>query len=155
MYLTRDLERATAARRLTSAPAPRALPADLYRDGDHYVLALEMPGVDPGSIDVGVDGRLLTVSARRTARTGESVEWIARERGTGELSRRFTLGRSIDTEQISADYRDGVLSVVIPVAETAKPRKVAVVGAPAAPAEAATDVASSHAGAAAAETAAE
>lgn len=104
----------------------RRLPADAYRDGDHYVLAVEIPGVDPGSIDVKVDGQLLTIRAERTARTSEGVNWITRERWTGTVERRFSLGRQVDTSAISAGYDHGVLSIAIPVSEAAKPRRVEV-----------------------------
>nr|WP_288452815.1 sugar-transfer associated ATP-grasp domain-containing protein [uncultured Microbacterium sp.] len=99
------------------------------RDGDHYVLTADLPGVDPGSIDVDVDGQLLTIRAERTLPSGEGVSWITREREAGAYLRQLQLGRGIDTETISASYRDGVLSVTLPVSEKAKPRKVAVAGA--------------------------
>jgi HSP20 family protein len=105
----------------------RRMPADAYRDGDHYVLAVELPGVDPTSIDVDVDGQTLTVKAERPARSAEGTAWITRERWSGAVERRFALGRSIDTAAISASYDNGVLSVSIPVSEAAKPRKVEVV----------------------------
>jgi HSP20 family protein len=102
------------------------MPIDLYRDGDHYVLTADLPGVDPGSVDVDVDGQLLTVRAERTTRSNGDVKWLARERQGGSYLRQFTLGQGIDTASISANYENGVLSVVLPVSEQAKPRKVAV-----------------------------
>jgi len=105
---------------------PRLMPMDLYRDADNYVLNADLPGIDPQSVDVDVDGQLLSIRAERTAPTRDGVRWIARERSAGSYLRRFTLGQGIDTAHISASYDNGVLSVVLPVTEKAKPRKVQV-----------------------------
>jgi HSP20 family protein len=121
----RELDR-VASSLLDQRQSPRLMPMDLFRDGDHYVLTADLPGVDPGSVDVDVDGQLLTIRAERSARTEEGVQWLARERGTGSYLRQLTLGKDIDTENISAHYENGVLSVMIPVAEKAKPRKISV-----------------------------
>lgn len=137
----RELDR-VAAQLLDTRQGPRLMPIDLYRDGDHYVLTADLPGVDPGSVDVDVDGQVLSIRAERTPRSQEGVTWLARERPAGAYLRQLTLGQGIATELISAGYDNGVLSVVIPVSEKAKPRKVAVnaVGvAPGAPAEATTE----------------
>jgi len=105
---------------------PRLMPMDLYRDADNYVLSADLPGIDPQSVDVDVDGQLLSIRAERTTPTRDGVRWIARERSAGSYLRRFTLGQGIDTAHISASYDNGVLSVVLPVSEKAKPRKVVV-----------------------------
>ena len=105
---------------------PRLMPMDLYRDADNYVLNADLPGIDPESVDVDVDGQLLSIRAERTTPTRDGVRWIARERSAGSYLRRFTLGQGIDTAHISASYDNGVLSVVLPVSEKAKPRKVEV-----------------------------
>lgn len=106
--------------------SPRQMPMDLYRDGDHYVLTADLPGIDPGSVDVDVDGQLLTIRAERTLTGGDGVKWITRERSSGTFLRQLSLGQGIDTERISANYRNGVLSVTIPVSEQAKPRKIEI-----------------------------
>ena len=116
---------------------PRLAAVDVYRADDVYTVAVDLPGVDANSIDVDVDGRALTIRATRTAPVADGATWISRERSTGSIVRRLTLGDGIETENISADYANGVPTVSIPVAERAKPRKVAVVGAPAAEARAA------------------
>lgn len=105
---------------------PRLMPMDLYRDADGYVLNADLPGIDPESVDVDVDGQLLSIRAERAPRTPGEVRWIARERSSGTYLRRFTLGQGIDTAHISATYDNGVLSVVLPITEKAKPRKVEV-----------------------------
>ena len=122
------------ARRVAFAPTSTRLAAvDLYRTDESVVLAVDLPGVDAGSIDVGVDGRVLTVRAQRTAPVIEGATWLSRERQSGAVVRKLRLGESIDTESIAADYSNGVLTVTLPVAEKAKPRKVVVAGAVAAP----------------------
>lgn len=125
----RELDR-LAAGMLDSRQGPRVMPIDLHRDGDHYVLSADLPGVDPGSIDVDVDGQLLTIRAERTLRSNDDVQWLAHERPSGSFLRQLTLGEGLDTSEISAHYDNGVLSVVIPVSEKAKPRKVEVQSAP-------------------------
>jgi len=122
---------------LDSRQGPRLMPMDLSRDADRYVLNADLPGIDPSSVDIDVDGKLLSIRAERTAPASEGVTWIARERSTGTFLRRFTLGQNVDTAGISAAYENGVLSVVIPVAEKAKPRKIAVQSAAPAPVKAA------------------
>lgn len=109
-----------------SVRAAGAMPMDLYRSGDHYVLHVDLPGVDPGSIDISVDDRLLTIRAQRSARSEQDVQWVNQERATGTFARQVTLGRGLDLDAISATYDDGVLSLTIPIAEDAKPRKIEV-----------------------------
>jgi len=121
----RELDRVAGA--LFERPqGPRLMPMDLYRDGDTYVLNADLPGIDPGSVDVDVDGQLLSIRAERTLSSGEGVKWLARERSGGSFLRQLNLGQGIDTENIAASYTNGVLSVTIPISEKAKPRKVAV-----------------------------
>jgi HSP20 family protein len=121
----RELDR-VAANLLDTTQGPRLMPIDLYRDGDHYILNADLPGIDPGTVDVDVDGQLLTIRAERTVRGQEGVKWLAQERPSGSFLRQFTLGEGIDGEKISANYDNGVLSVMIPVTERARPRKVSV-----------------------------
>jgi HSP20 family protein len=111
---------------LGTQQGPRFMPVDLYRDGARYVLTADLPGVDPGSVDIDVDGQLLTIRARRTAETRDGVSWLAQERPHGSYLRQFNIGEGIDAEKIAAHYANGVLSVLLPVSERAKPRKVQV-----------------------------
>jgi HSP20 family protein len=125
----RDLDRLTE--QMLGVPtgtrrSPRFMPMDLFRSGDHYVLLADLPGVDPGSIDVSVDNGTLTVRAERSARGDDTVEWVASERFTGSYMRQLSLGDGLDAERIEATYENGVLSVTIPVAEKAKPRRIEV-----------------------------
>jgi HSP20 family protein len=121
----RELDRVVASVR-DAQQGPRLMPIDLFRDGDTYVLTADLPGIDPGSIDVGVDGGVLTVRAERTPRSLEGVTWMASERPSGSFYRQFSLSDGIDIDRISASYDNGVLSVTIPVTERAKPRKIEV-----------------------------
>lgn len=113
----------------TTASPVRLMPVDLYRDGDTYVLSADLPGVDPQSVDIAVDGQLLTISAERTVVVSDDAKWIARGRQSGAFVRRFTLGQAIDRDSIAASYDNGVLNISIPVSEKAKPRKIEVVSA--------------------------
>ncbi|MFT4280457.1 Hsp20/alpha crystallin family protein [Microbacterium sp.] len=122
----RDLDR-LASTLFDTRRGPRRMPMDLYRDGDHYVLTADLPGIDPGSVDIDVDGQLLTIRAERTLAAGDGVKWITREREAASFLRQLNLGQGIDNDGIAATYSNGVLTVTIPVSEKAKPRKVTVV----------------------------
>jgi len=122
----RWMDQVMGAMRDASALNVPGMPIDLYRAGDHYVLHVDLPGADPGSIDVNVEDRTLTIRAERTARTDADVQWLARERATGTYVRQLTLGRGLALDRIAANYADGVLTLTIPVAEEAKPRRIEV-----------------------------
>ncbi|MBF6212528.1 Hsp20/alpha crystallin family protein [Nocardia puris] len=111
-----------------TARAPRFMPMDLYKAGDHYVLNADLPGVDPGSVDVSVDNGTLTLRAQRSLPSEDGVQWIASERFAGTYMRQLSLGDNVDADKISATYDNGVLSVIIPVAERAKPRRIEIAG---------------------------
>jgi HSP20 family protein len=103
-----------------------AMPMDLYRSGDHFVLHCDLAGIDPGSVQVDVDGKVLSIRAERTPRTDSDVQWVRRERATGVFERRLTLGDGLDLDNIAATWQDGVLTLTIPVAEAAKPRRIPI-----------------------------
>ena len=108
---------------------PTAMPADAYRNGDEFVVAFDLPGVDADAIDIDVERNVLTVRAeRRPIDLGEQATVQLSERPLGVFSRQLFLGDSLDTEHIDAAYENGVLVVRIPIAETAKPRKISVAG---------------------------
>ncbi len=104
---------------------PAVMPMDAWREGDTFVVELDLPGVDRDSIDLDVERNVLTVKAERSGREGD-LEFLAAERPRGVFSRQLILGDSLDTDRVSASYEDGVLSLRIPVAEQAKPRKIAI-----------------------------
>ena len=124
----RELDRVAGAL-LDPRQRLRLMPIDLYREGDHYILNADLPGIDPGSVDVDVDGQLLTIRAERTIHATEGVNWLTRERESGSFLRQLNLGQGIDIDAISAKYENGVLSVFIPVSERSKPRKIEVAAA--------------------------
>jgi len=109
-----------------TARAPRLMPVDLFREGDQYVLSADLPGIDPSTVDLDVDGQLLTIRAERFASANENAKWLVHERPYGAYMRQFTLGDGVDVEGITANYEHGVLSVIVPMAERAKPRKIQV-----------------------------
>ncbi|MET9827954.1 Hsp20/alpha crystallin family protein [Streptomyces sp. NPDC006385] len=123
----RELDRLT--QQLLGTPAhPAAMPMDAYREGDTFVVELDLPGVDPESIDLDVERNVLTVKAERRSSAAEGAEVVVAERPTGTFSRQLFLGDTLDTERIDASYGAGVLRLTIPVAEQAKPRKIAISG---------------------------
>lgn len=99
---------------------------DAWRDGDTFVVEVDIPGVDEDSLDVSVDHDTLTVRAERPEPADDRT-WLVSERPHGAVSRQLALGTTVETDKITADYADGVLRLRIPVAEKAKPRKIAVV----------------------------
>jgi HSP20 family protein len=120
----RDLDRMLAGTLRT--PASTAMPMDLYRSGDHFVAKIDLPGVDPATIDVDVEDRTLTIRAERREQADGDVQWLSHERPSGTFARQLTLGYGVAPDRIAADYSDGVLTLTIPVAEEAKPRKISV-----------------------------
>ncbi|HVD54036.1 MAG TPA: HSP20 family small heat-shock protein [Propionibacteriaceae bacterium] len=106
---------------------PALMPMDAWRDGDTFHIEFDLPGVRADSIDLDVERNVLTVRADRPSRDG-NVELIASERPSGVFSRQLILGDNVDLDNISASYHDGVLALEVPVAEKAKPRKIAVEG---------------------------
>src|SRR3982751_892265 len=109
-----------------TARALSGMPMDAYRVGDNFVAHLDLPGVDPASIDVSVEGTQLTVTAERSVPQLENAEWAIAERPYGSYTRQLVLGRSLDTDRLEASYHDGVLTLSIPVAEKARARKITV-----------------------------
>jgi HSP20 family protein len=109
----------------TSRPA--AMPMDAWRSGEEFLVTFDLPGVDPNSIDLDVERNVVTVKAERKPAAGdEKVEYVIAERPRGVFSRQIFLGENLDTEHINASYDAGVLTLRIPVAEQAKPRKIAI-----------------------------
>jgi HSP20 family protein len=105
---------------------PAAMPMDAWRQGHDFVVEFDLPGIDPASIDLDVERNLLTVRAERKPSTAPDVELVASERPRGVFSRQVILGDALDTDNIAAAYTCGVLRLTIPVAERAKPRKIAI-----------------------------
>jgi HSP20 family protein len=108
---------------------PSVMPMDAYREGDTYVIAFDLPGVTTEAIDIDVERNMLTVKAeRRPVAKSDSVKVELSERPLGVFSRQIVLADPLDTERIEADYDAGVLTLRIPIAERAKPRKISIGG---------------------------
>ena len=110
----------------TRTPRFPVMPMDAYRHGDSFVIRFDLPGADPATVDLTVEKNVLTVRAERTWRPQEGDEVLVNERPQGSFTRQLFLGEGLDAERIEAHYDQGVLTVTIPVAEKAKPRKVTV-----------------------------
>jgi HSP20 family protein len=106
------------------------MPMDAYRDGDRVVVQFDLPGVDADAVDLTVERNVLSVKAERALPEDAGREWLARERPTGTFSRQVLLGDALDGSGVEANYDRGVLTVSIPVAEQAKPKKVEIKAAP-------------------------
>jgi HSP20 family protein len=105
---------------------PTVMPIDAYRDGEQFIVQLDLPGLDPGSIDVGVERNVLTVKAERKPTIVEGAEVQVAERPSGVFARQLFLDDALDTEHIEASYDAGVLTLRIPVAEHIRPRKIEI-----------------------------
>ncbi|WP_329228230.1 Hsp20/alpha crystallin family protein [Streptomyces canus] len=111
-----------------STARPAAMAMDAYRSGDDFVVHFDLPGVDPETIELEVERNVLNVRAERRVPAPEGAEMIVAERPTGSFTRQLFLGDTLDTERIDASYDAGVLTLRIPVAEQAKPRRIQITG---------------------------
>ena len=106
---------------------PTAMAMDAWQAGDTFIVAFDLPGVDPQAIELDVERNVLTVKAeRRPVEMGEHVEMQVAERPLGVFSRQLFLGETLDADRIDASYEAGVLTLRIPIAEKAKPRKIEI-----------------------------
>jgi HSP20 family protein len=121
----RELDR-LAQQVLGTAARPAAMPMDAWREGQDFVVAFDLPGVAADSVDLDVERNVLTVRAERPEQAGKDTEFIASERPRGVFSRQLILGDTLDTDNVKATYDAGVLTLRIPVAEKAKPRKIEI-----------------------------
>jgi HSP20 family protein len=124
----RELDRLTAQALGTQRTWAGALPMDAYRRGDRFYVHLDVPGVDPESVELTVERNVLTVRAERQWQPAEGDEVLVNERPRGSVTRQLFLGENLDTDRIDAAYEHGVLTVTIPVAETAKARRIEIGG---------------------------
>ena len=122
----RDFDRLTQ-QLLGTTNRPAVMPMDAWREGDRFVIEFDLPGVSRDSIDLDVERNVLTVRAERVARNGD-WEMLAAERARGTFTRQLVLGDNLDLDRVEAAYDAGVLRLTVPVAERAKPRKIAVSG---------------------------
>ncbi len=138
----RDLDR-LAQQVLGTTTRPAAMPMDAWREGDQFVIEFDLPGVAANTIDLDVERNVVTVHAERLPRNGD-WEMLASERPRGLFRRQLVLGDNLDLEKITATYVDGILKLVVPVAERAKPRKIEVGGSTKEPATIGSAASSEH-----------
>src|SRR5580700_3969975 len=119
----RELDRLTQ-QVLGTAARPAAMPMDAWRQGDNFYICLDLPGINPDSIDLTVEQNVLTVRAERTPIGADGAEIIVSERPVGTFTRQLFLGETLDADAIAADDHSGVLTLTIPVREAAKPGKL-------------------------------
>ena len=122
----RELDR--LVQQTTGGTRTPVMPMDAYRHQDRFVVHFDVPGVDPSSIDLTVERNVVTVSAERRWQPAEGDQVLVSERPQGSFSRQLFLGEGLDPDAIEAGYDNGVLTVSIPVAEQAKPRRVEIAG---------------------------
>ncbi len=108
-----------------TATRPSVMPMDAWREGEEFILEFDLPGIDPDSVDLDIERNVLTIKAERKELDGDR-EVLAAERSRGVFSRQLVLGDNLDLGNVSADYTNGVLSLRVPVAEKAKPRKIPI-----------------------------
>lgn len=121
----RDFDR-LAEQMAAGLRTPRSVPMDAYRRGDQFFIHLDLPGVDPDAIELTVEQNVLTIRAERRFEPEEGDELLISERPQGTFTRQLLLGESLDTDSLEADYDQGVLTLRIPVAQAAKPRRVQI-----------------------------
>ncbi len=120
----RDLDRFTQ-QVLGTAARPTVMPMDAWREGEEFVVEFDLPGIAEDSLDLDIERNVVTVRAERPD-VDPGREMLAAERPRGVFSRQLVLGENLDTDKIAACYDAGILRLRIPVAEKAKPRKIAV-----------------------------
>lgn len=125
----RELDRLTQQTWGSASARQAVMPIDAYRRGDRFLVHFDLPGVDPATVELTIEKNVLQVQAQRSWRREEGDEIVVAERPQGSFTRQLFLGEGLDADRIEASYDQGVLTVKIPVAEQAKPRKVEISGA--------------------------
>ena len=124
----REFDRLTEQLASTATRVPRGFPMDAYRRGDQFIVEFDLPGVEPDSIDLTVENNVLSVRSERRFEPREGDEVLVAERPHGTYTRQLFLADTLDSANVQANYEHGVLTLTIPVAEAAKPRRVQVGG---------------------------
>jgi HSP20 family protein len=119
----RELDRLTQ-QVLGTVSRPSSMPLDAWREGDEFVVEIDLPDIDPEKLDIDVERNVLTIRAERLSHLPDGADAVAAERRWGVFGRQLVLGDALDTEKVDADYTAGVLRLRIPIAEQAKPRKI-------------------------------
>ena len=121
----RGLDRLTS-QLLSGTRTPMAMPMDVWQSGDGYHVALDLPGVDPGSVEITSERNVLTIRAERRPEYGESDKVLVAERPHGQYTRQLQVGDALDSGNVAASYHNGVLHLTIPISPAAQPRRIEV-----------------------------
>jgi HSP20 family protein len=121
----RDLDR-LASEVFGTARTPSPMPMDCLRTADSFVCRFDLPGIDVESLDVSAENNTLTVRAERRRSDPDDAAYLVSERPSGSYGRQLVLGDGLAVDDIQADYSNGVLTLTIPVAERAMPRKIEI-----------------------------
>ncbi len=105
---------------------PMGMPMDVWQADDGYHVALDLPGIDPGSVEITCERNVLTIRAERRAEYQEGQNVLLAERPQGSFTRHIQVGDALDTSKVQATYESGVLRLTIPMAESAQPRRIEV-----------------------------
>jgi HSP20 family protein len=124
--LSRRAADCLTARVFDSATLHQGCRLDAYREGDTYYIDIDLPGIDPATIDMAVDDSVLTVRAERTPAEREGLRLVVADRPDGTFTRRVFLSDAMDTDRLDATYDGGVLTLRIPLAEPSRPRQVEI-----------------------------
>lgn len=111
---------------LPRTPEPTLAALNAYRHGDVITVEFDLPGVDVSTLDLQIERGELRLQAQRKIAAPEGARFLMRERGDATVTRRLMLGDVLDVDNVDATYRDGVLTLRIPLHETAKPRQITV-----------------------------
>jgi HSP20 family protein len=106
--------------------ARASVPLDVYRKGEKFIVRVDLPGIDPASLDLTIERNVLSIKAERTWAPQDGDEVLVAERPQGSFTRRLFLSEGLDADNITASYEYGVLTVTVPVADSAKSRKIEV-----------------------------
>jgi HSP20 family protein len=121
----RQMDRLTS-QLLSGTRTPMGLPMDVWQTDDGFHVCLDLPGVDPDSVDITTERNILTITAERRAEYQEGQSVLIAERPQGTFTRQLQLGDTVDAENIQASYGDGVLHLTLPMTQAAQPRRVQV-----------------------------
>jgi HSP20 family protein len=121
----RQLDR-LASQLMSGTRTPMGMLLDVWEADDGYHAALDLPGVDPSSVEITCERNVVTIAAERQPEYEQARNVLVAERPQGRFTRQLQLGESLDTQELRARYANGVLHLVIPVAQAAQPRRIEV-----------------------------
>lgn len=121
----REIDRITE-QVMAGSRMPRTMPMEAFRRGDEFFVYIDLPGVREDDVELTVERNVVSVRAERQSPRQEGDELIVDERPHGVFTRQLFLGDNLDANRLSADYDAGVLVLMIPIAESSKPRRISL-----------------------------